>query len=230
MPNVSNANNPPAPSASKDFPAVSPIVVVGPVTLDGFGTLANPIGEEESIFTDYLVNSIYEEDGHTYMMGVTSPEGFEGDDAAFVQLTKKTLIWIADWTAARFNEPPPIPCWNVEGWMLLDKQFEKAAITFPGDLTTPLYRISGTYFFGKRKLNPDVLKDMVFPYRPDFTPSGAVPRHMPQSKVIKGIITSTFGDCFGSGTGTGPSGNDGQGFDPKPVFPGNQPPYPGPIG
>jgi len=145
--------------------------------------------------TDYRVENRYEEDPHRYMLGITAPEGFNGDAAAFVQLAAPTLLWIADWTAAKWGSVPQIPS-PIAGdpdWILLARSHQLASPVFPANGTTPLYRISGTYVYGKRRPADDVTENLVFPRPPWMTPN--INRKVGVEKLTRGIIdlgTGTF--------------------------------------
>lgn len=127
-----------------------------------------------NIWADYRLKNRYEKDGKVYMMGCTSPNGFGSnkDTVSFIQLAHSTTLWIADWTAARFGEPPDIPDPNLfqsqsgNDWVLLDVFMETPNVTVPADGATPYYRISGTYFFGHKKPTADLTALMAFPRPP----------------------------------------------------------------
>lgn len=138
-----------------DIPDVQ--VQVG--TIEGIGE--NPLYDnseiEDGIFQDYWVEQRYESDGQRWMMPVCSPNGFDGDSVAFVQLAGGTLLWIIDWTAEKAGNAPsiPNPTLEDENWVVLDKHIEPAQLTkFPDN--TIVYRISGTYVYGCK--NPSSAK------------------------------------------------------------------------
>ena len=158
-------------------------------------------GPDQSIWTDYMINSRYEKDRHTYMIPIASPTGFANVGAAFCQLAKPTLLWIVDWTACRFNEQPDIPSpllvtGLVTGngalpdfWILLDEHYEPAMVTLGADGVTPLYRLSGTYVYGCTDPSTVTTNDITFPRPPwmlDALPAG---RGMPINKLTGGLIT-----------------------------------------
>ena len=127
------------------------VVTVGTIEATDRKGFFSSTGGDAQIFTDYEIRNRYEVDGHRYMMGVTSPTPFQGSSVAFVQLAAQTILWVCDWTAARFNAPPLIPSdkpRNSQLWVLLDEHIEPGMIIVAPDGTSPLYRISGTYFFG----------------------------------------------------------------------------------
>lgn len=118
------------------------------------------LSPDQSIFIDYDIQSRYEGDRHIYMMGLSSPEGAAQNDrsAAFVQLASPTLLWIVDWSVAKWAEAPEYPNSfpNPAGpWVLLDEHYEPTMLMLATDGVTALYRISGTYVYGHK--NPDPL-------------------------------------------------------------------------
>ncbi len=143
---------------------------------------------DRSIYTDYRVMNRFEADGHKYMLGITSPGGFNGGSAAFVQLAAKTLLWISDWTASRMGDFPIIP--NPEpvdtSWVLLDEHVEPAQLSVAADGVTPFYRISGTYVYGHKNPAATTIRDIMFP-RPPWL-ADAFPRTMSNSQMQQGII------------------------------------------
>jgi hypothetical protein len=135
-------------------------------------------GGGTGVWQDYYITSSYEGNPHVYMMGVTSPGGFSTNlDAngnpiaatvAFVQLVSKTLLWVVDWTAARWKDKPVIPNKQSQdpNWVLLDERLEPVMETRGPDGDTPLYRISGTYVYGHLAPNTDTLRNANFPRPP----------------------------------------------------------------
>lgn len=111
----------------------------------------------QGIFTDYYIVQRYEKDKQRWMMPVTSPDGFDGDSVAFVQLAGETLLRIVDWTAERAGNAPPVPEPESQdsNLVLLDDHTEPAMLQKHPDGTL-VYRISGTYFYGFK--NPSQAK------------------------------------------------------------------------
>lgn len=162
------------------------------------------------VVVDYRVRSIYESDKHRYMLPVTSPDGFQGDSVAFVQLASPTLLWVVDWTASRAATPPDVPAADIvaraalrgavlggaglagEGlqatreWVLLDQHLEPNMITVMTEGNIPLYRISGIYVYGHRRPNADVAKNIKYP-RPPWL-KDEFDRTMPTGKFKHGLI------------------------------------------
>lgn len=162
-------------------------VVVGNVSIEDELGEYLPIAES-NIFTDYVITNRFEKDYHRYMMGITSPNGFQGNRAAFVQLASPTLLWIADWTVARYNEQPPIP--DPESadpnWILLDEHPELFLLTVSPDGATPRYRISGTYVYGHTNPSVQTVNDVNFP-RPPFL-ADSFDRTMPTNYLEQNLI------------------------------------------
>lgn len=166
------------------------VVTIGEVSItDRDGLYLPDEGGQSSVYADYRIVNRYEEDTHTYMMGVTSPDGFRGDSCAFVKLAGPTILWIADWTASRVGSRPKIPHSDAyKGWVLLDRHVEPYMLTVTADGRTPLYRISGTYVYGRRKADTAVIK---FP-RPPWMQDGVHDRTVPHALLDANLIeTST---------------------------------------
>ncbi len=147
------------------------------------------ISEGSALTTDYVINNRYEGDQHVYMAGVASPGGFNGQSAAFFQLAAPTLMWISDWTACRGGVMPvvPDPVSKNANWVLLDVWYEPADIGLLQDGETPLYRISGTYFYGH--VNPDANTVNNINYGvPPWLDASSFPQTIGPDKVQKGII------------------------------------------
>ena len=143
---------------------------------------------KDGIWQDYEIRSRFESDKHRYMMGITSPDGFQGDSAAFVQLAAPTLVWIVDWTASKMGSKPSIPDTDMKEkeWVFLDEHIEPGMIIVGPDGTTPLYRISGTYFYGARKPSANVVNNTKFS-RPPFI-DNSFSRTIPESMFVKNLI------------------------------------------
>lgn len=154
------------------------IVNFGEVEPDDLNAAYNADADAESVWTDYQINSRYEEDRHIYMTGITAPGGVGGGSpglgatsvgvtrgAAFVQLASPTLLWVADWTAARFKAIPSIPEFEVapnSGWVLMDVHVEPGMLVVGADGVTPLYRISGTYVYGHKNPSARIIYQVNF--------------------------------------------------------------------
>lgn len=147
------------------------IVEFGEVTPDETNALYET--NETGIWTDYYVVNYYETDMHRYMMGVTSPSGFNGASVAFVQLAAETLLLVCDWTGEKTGEPPAIPTSESanDNMILLDKHIESGMkeLGAGGAEEDIIYRISGTYVYGFK--NPTEAT-MCFP-QPPWMQAGA---------------------------------------------------------
>lgn len=151
-------------------------VVIGEITFDG--TPANFVDPTPgAVFTDNMVTNTYESDKHTYMAGVTSPGGFRGNSAAFFRLANPTLLWVCDWTASRAGIKPQIPDPSPPNadWELLDEVHQPAQMTLMGDGVTPLYRHSGTYYYGHHNPPAQPVSVMSYPRAP-WVENGAADR------------------------------------------------------
>jgi hypothetical protein len=147
-----------------------------------------PADQGASVFTDYAVQTSFMSDPHTYMLGITSPDGFQGASVAFCQLAATTLLWTADWTASRYKTQPQIPDPNLGAadWVFLGARMEPAMITVAADGLTPLYRISGTYLYGKKNPSSQMTSDFLFPLPPWL--EDVFDRTMPADRLQQGII------------------------------------------
>lgn len=149
-------------------------------------------GDYFAIWTDYRVTNYFEYDWHRYMAGITSPDGFQGQNggngtstfgtAAFFQLAAPTLFWMSDWTASRIEKAPQIPDpiqLYDKNWIILDQHYEVANVVLMRDAKTPLYRITGTYSYGHR--NPGPLSNILFLMnfgRPPWINYTSIPRNV----------------------------------------------------
>ncbi len=180
-------------------------VVIGNVGADGTSpsSFILPNSDPLQVFTDCMTTNRYEKDGHVYMLPVSSPAGFAGISCAFVQLAAPTLIWIADWTVCCWTKQPPIPdpTPNSANWVLLDEHYEPAMIELGPDGITPLYRISGTYFYGCLNPNATTVKDIQFG-RPPYV-ADTIDRSVPTSTLKQNLINKSQQQGPGFPTGGG---------------------------
>lgn len=144
----------------------------------------------DGIITDYQINGHYEKDGKRYMAGVSSPDGFRGNAAAFFQLAAPTLLWIVDWTAAKWGAQPEVP--DPDGlvnsdWILLDDMYQPVSIVIGADGVSPFYRLSGTYVYGCRRPSDKTIDDIIFG-RPPWL-QDVFDRTMPRAKLMEGLST-----------------------------------------
>lgn len=168
-----------------------PVVVVQ--DLEGY-EFSSPINEEGDIgvWSDYRIRNRYEKSQGRYMLGITSPNGFQGAEAAFVQLSAPTLLWISSWTASKLGEKPVIPNpANVPSdYVLLYETPVTEMITVTGD-GNKVYRISGTYVYGKKNPADQVFNDVKYPQPPWLVPDSD--RNIETSSLVGGLITTATG-------------------------------------
>lgn len=175
----------------------------GPVQLDdNDGLYENIQNDTSAVWSDYTIINRYESDKRVYMLGLTSPNGFQrtlptspgnqtsqvsSDTTAFVQLASPTLLWICDWTVARVKLQPKVPDpepWD-PSWVLLDEWYETVSMTLLPDGVTPLYRISGTFFYGHKNPSREVIQQMCFPRPPWMKDS--LSRKIPEDMFMEGL-------------------------------------------
>lgn len=143
---------------------------LNPVPYDDSSALYSQSNAQD-VVTDFKITYRYEQDYHRYMMGISSPGGFNNMTAAFVQLTAPTLLWIVDWTGLRALKRAMIPDPSVvnPGWLLLDASLEPYMVILAPNGTTPMYRLSGTYIYGRINTGPDFTSNLskhVYPIAP----------------------------------------------------------------
>ena len=124
--------------------------------------------DPQEIFVDYTIHSRFEKCSNRYMLSVSSPNGFLSKSVATVQLSNPTLLWICDWTGARTKTPPEIPDPTSQNsdWVLLYDYWEPGNVGVAVDGVTPIYRISGTYVYGKLSPASQTVNDIFFPRVP----------------------------------------------------------------
>lgn len=176
------------------------VVTVGPVIFEDNNALFKEEEQNGVVWDDCVMINRYENDGKRYMMGVTSPNGFLGTKAAFVQLGLPTLVWICDWTVKREGDVPNVPNPDVAGWVLLDVQLELNEVQVAADGFTPIYRVSGTYFYGAIAQNENIFTNVTFP-KPPYIEDPPFPRFISLSKVIQGMSNSESTMVQGPGFG-----------------------------
>jgi len=168
------------------------------------GTEENALFDEpeilDGIFTDYKIDNFYEADGQIYMMPVTSPNGFDGDQVSFVKLAAGTLLWIVDWTAEKVNAKPsiPNPALDDANLVLMDKHFEPTSLFMsPAGKGAITYRISGRYVYGFK--NPSQAR--LWYGRPAWMDK-SVDCEVGQQQFKDGIITCNTSTGGGSASAT----------------------------
>lgn len=197
------APNPP--TGPEAIPAA--IVTIGEVPItDNLGKFLTE-DNGANVFLDYRVMNRYEKDFHRYMLGITSPQGFQGNRAAFVQLASPTLLWIADWTVSKSNSVPtiPDPTPPTSNWIQLDEQMEPANMSLAADGVTPIYRISGVYVYGCLNPSFNLYQDITFPKPPWM--GGNDLRSVGAFNLQQGIINNNQGGIAGTGVVPPQAGN-----------------------
>lgn len=161
-----------------------------------------------TIWEDYEIHSTYDKNYHRYCMGVTVPvrqetvlQTIPGRTAppskrptvSIVQLCNPTLIWKADWTAARYNTKPYIPSANIGGleWVLLEEKIDPGMITLAADGVTPLYRISGTYVFANVYPSGKLYENVDFGI-PPWVDASSFDRSVPDEMFKDNIISRPY--------------------------------------
>lgn len=154
----------------------------------------------DGVFTDYKISNFYEADGQIYMMPVTSPNGFDGDQVSFVKLAAGTLLWIVDWTAEKVNAKPsiPNPALDDANLVLMDKHFEPEGLLLkPSGDGAVIHRISGRYVYGHK--NPNQAR--LWYGRPPWMDK-SVDCEVGQDQFKDGIITCNTSTGGGSASAT----------------------------
>lgn len=161
-------------------------VVIGTIAdLDEFSPVYDSSEITDGVFTDYFIENRFEVDGQIYMMPVTSPNGFDGDQVAFCKLAASTMLWIVDWTAEKVGAMPSIPNPDLEdsNIVAIDKVFYPAQLEKFSDGSV-VYRVSGTYVYGFKNPNSATL----YYGRPPWM-SKDIDCSMSASQFADGIIT-----------------------------------------
>lgn len=161
-------------------------VIVGSVTPDDSSAVHVP--QTDAFFTDFEVNSRYEECPNVYMAGNTSSAPYRGSTVSFFQLASKTVLWIVDWTALRLGKQPLVPSKNPadSNWVFLYATPETEKVVTAPDGVTPLYRISGTYVYGHKNPPEDIYTLVTYP-RPPWLPD-TFDRTQPSSMQTQGLM------------------------------------------
>lgn len=145
------------------------VIRTGDVDFSGDEGAAYNDQPDGTVWADYMVVNQYDEDRHVYMGGVTSPEPFQGDSVSFVQLSAPTLVWVCKWTGCKQGEKPAAPDPTPPpGWVLLGRTPEMPQVAVAGDGATPVYRLSGMYYYGHRNPDPARLNSLMAWPRPPW--------------------------------------------------------------
>jgi hypothetical protein len=144
-------------TGEQDFPQLSVTYQNIPDT-DSNALYAAP-SSDSLIFTDYIVENKIVERPHVYMLPICGDVASGEDTCAFVQLARPTLTYVVDWTAMRMDRQPTIPDpLAVSGdWVFLGKEAETRNVDVMGDGSTEMYRISGTYYYGRKKFDQEAM-------------------------------------------------------------------------
>lgn len=171
---------------------------IGKIEFDDNGGKFIDDVQGSGLFTDCFIRNRYEKNPHTFMLPITSPNGFQNQKAAFVRLAEPTLVWISEWTIAKLGEKPivPNPAPASSNWVLISanpaigESYDLPTILVGPDGVTPLYRISGTYIYGCKNPDQDTIVDTNWPRMPwvvdDFD------RSLSSSLFASNIIDTTL--------------------------------------
>jgi len=145
---------------------------------------------QDGIVTDFSVKCRYERDGHIYMLGLTSPNPFQGASVAFVQLSSPTLLFIADWTACKVGSCPEYPdsVINDPNWVLLDDHIEPPAPGLVNNGVDGVFRLSGCYIYGHKNPASKAALNASFPLKSWMLPQ--INRTIPPSKALPNLLVS----------------------------------------
>lgn len=149
----------------------------------------NSPGDEPSIEPYYQIKNRYERDLHRYMMGISSPNGFQGASVAFVQLASPTLLWVAEWVATRLGGKPKIPNLSVQNpnWVLLDEHHEPGMVDVQPDGNTVYYPHRGVFVYGHINPSAQMIQDINYACPPWIDPN-RVSRTVDQSQLEQNMI------------------------------------------
>lgn len=197
------------PEANQAAPEASVTIADVPLVDDQGAIFASPGGDAD-IYTDYVVENRYAYSPGKRMLGVTAPQPYRGASAAFVTLRKPTLLWTADWTAARFNAQPdvPDPAAVDSEWVLLSVTPVSRNVTVGSDGKHKLYRISGTYVYGHKNPGDDAFARVQFGL-PPYLSDGAPPLFRQSAKkggIMEGTATGGGGEPSPGDPGIPPGG------------------------
>ncbi len=147
-------------------------------------------------YADYKVRNRYEKDRHRYALGITSPNGFQNQSVAVVQLASPTLLLVSEWTVCRATSKPKIPDpESVDSrWVLLDDHYAPFMLGLAPDGESAIYRISGVYVYAC--LNPSALtaQDLAYPRAPwmqDVFDRSVQPGELQAGLIMTGVQLPT---------------------------------------
>jgi len=138
----------------------------------------------------YKIVNRYEKNNGVYMAGLTAPNGFNGASVGFVQIHAPTLLWICDWTAMQANQVPKIPSTVPfsSDWIYLNGWYDLPDVKPAADGTSPIYSITGTYFYGHKNPSSVDVNNLNFPICPWVEDSFPTGRTVSQGFLTPGLI------------------------------------------
>jgi hypothetical protein len=177
------------PIVLSDVPLIS--VNEGPITPDSEeGEYVE--GDTTAIWGDYVIENHYYEDKQIYMMGLTSPNGFNfaqgTQTVAFAQIAAPTLLWIMKWTVKRSNLQPKIPNPNPmdDNWIMLARMPVNRNTELHPDGQSVIYRVSGIYVYGHKRPSKDIISNIAIP-RPAWMEDSAATRTLSTTMYENGL-------------------------------------------
>lgn len=162
-----------------------------------------PENQPDAIYVDYMIDSSYEESPHTYMAGVTSPDGFDNNQAAFFQLAATTKLWVVRWTALRLNKKPEVPAkLSDTNWVYLGGKLEPFMLGILPTGNGTLWRLSGTYYYGAKNPGDNIEDNTAFPIVPFL--QQAFNRSLPKEMFVGKLLQTPQQTATGSTTAPTP--------------------------
>jgi hypothetical protein len=209
-----NALNPAIPAQTGNVGTPVVIIDIGTVTPDDTSAQYNDAVDTQPSeqFTDYVIENRYEYDPHSYMGGMSSPGGLNGQSVAFFQLSNATLLWLADWTAKNWGVDPQKPDpYNLEdsNWVFLGAIAETRSVDVGADGITPVYRISGTYVYGYSNPTTAFLQYLRYG-RPAYLMDGSIARTV--GNTAKNLMDGKGGGGVAGAGGASPGSPGMAGF------------------
>lgn len=143
--------------------------------------------------TVYQITGKFFRNEHKWMLGLTSPDKYNGLTAAFVQLAQPTLIWVCDWEASKTGNQPniPDPTPQDDNWELLDSTIGTVNLLIGPQGNNPQYRMTGTYIYGHKNPNAILAKNVTFPRLPWV--KDVYDRSLPESKLDASLVAPGIG-------------------------------------
>lgn len=134
------------------------------------------------------IRSRFEKDPNIYMMPISSPNGFQGQSVAFVQVAAPTLLWIVEWAVSRWRNSPtaPNPSVNDSNWVLLNDYWspDDAKEGQGGDI--PFFALRGRFVYGHKNPDPSTWHNVTYPRCPWI--EDIFSRAIPDSSLEQGLI------------------------------------------